>query len=197
MGRRTRRALVVMASLALGGGLGVAQAAAPEAARLPSRWMADHRTGCKVWDPQPEVGESVRWSGGCVGGYASGRGVTEWIEHGHVTERIEGVRQAGHAQGKGVQTLANGDRFEGSWKDDFKDGPGTYVSNEGWTYTGEFKKDRFDGHGVMTNRRGDRYEGGWKLGQRSGQGTYTGADGTHFTGVWIDNQPAGGPQSPS
>jgi hypothetical protein len=183
-------ALVVVAFL---GGQALAQSAGAGAAPLPSAWMADGRTGCKVWDPQPEPGEGVRWSGACEGGFASGPGVTEWVEAGLVTERTEGVRIAGHLQGKGVQTLPNGDRFEGSWKDDRKDGEGTYASAEGWTYTGGFRNDRFEGHGVMTDRQGDRYDGAWKAGHRNGQGTYTAADGTRVTGVWVDDKLAGGP----
>jgi hypothetical protein len=187
--------LLMLAGAALGGGQALAQSAAAGAAPLASTWMADARTGCKVWDPQPEPDEGVRWSGACKDGFASGPGVTEWIEHGLVTERTEGVRVAGHLQGRGVQTLANGDRFEGSWKDDRKDGRGSYAAAAGWTYTGEFKADRFDGMGVLTDGKGGRYEGAWKAGRRNGQGSYTGADGTRFTGVWVDDEPVGGPQS--
>ena len=200
MRRWTKPALLALAGAALAGveagaGPALAQSAAAGAAPLPSAWMADGRTGCKVWDPEPEPGEGVRWSGGCVGGFASGPGVTEWVEHGLVTERTEGSRVAGHLEGQGVQTLANGDRFEGSWKDDRKEGRGSYAAAAGWTYTGEFKADRFDGMGVLTDGKGGRYEGAWKAGRRNGQGSYTGADGSRFTGLWVDDEPAGGPRS--
>ena len=188
MRKRLRLALLTLAAVALGAG----RAAAAEA-RQPADWMADPRTGCKVWDPLPEPTESVRWSGACVDGFASGPGVTEWLENGAVTERTEAPRAKGHLEGKGVQTLVNGDRFEGSWKDDRKDGFGTYVSVDGWTYAGGFKQDLFEGVGVMTDRRG-RYEGGWQAGQRNGQGTYSGADGSRFSGLWVNGEPVGGPR---
>jgi hypothetical protein len=191
----TKLALLALAGLALGGTAALAQSSAGGAAPLPPAWMADSRTGCKLWDPEPEPQESVRWSGGCVDGFASGPGVAEWIENGLATERTRGARVAGHLQGEGVQTLANGDRFEGSWKDDRKEGHGAYTAADGRTYVGEFKNDRFDGVGVMTDGKGDRYEGAWKAGRRNGQGTYTGADGTRFTGLWVDDQPVGGPHS--
>ena len=184
MRKLTKLALLTLAGVALAG-------AAPQ----PSAWMADGRTGCKVWDPLPEPQESVRWSGGCVGGLASGPGVTEWLENGLVIEHTEGGRAAGHLQGRGVQTLANGDRFEGAWTADRKQGHGSYASADGWTYVGEFRDDQFEGAGVMTDRKGNRYEGAWKGGHRNGQGTYTGADGTRFSGLWIDDQPVGGPRS--
>lgn len=166
-------------------------------AASPSTWMADGRTGCKVWDPEPDPQERVRWSGACVGGFASGPGVTEWIEDGRVIERTEGARLAGHLQGRGVQTLANGDRFEGAWKDDLKQGRGSYRSADGWAYVGEFKNDRFDGQGVMTDPKGGRYDGAWRAGRRNGQGVYTAPDGSRFSGLWIDDQPVGGPRTAS
>ena len=190
----TKPAVLALMTVALAGGRALAQSAAAGAAPLASTWIADSRTGCKVWDPQPEPQETVRWSGGCVDGFASGPGVTEWIENGLATEHTEGARAAGHLQGKGVQTLANGDRFEGAWKDDRKDGQGSYTAADGATYVGGFRNDRFEGIGVMTDSRGNRYEGAWKAGRRNGQGTFTGADGTRVTGLWVDDQLVGGPQ---
>ncbi len=188
-------ALLTLAALLVGSVQAAPQPARGAEARQASSWMADARTGCKVWDPVPEPTESVRWSGACVDGFASGPGVTEWLENGAVTERTEAARAGGHLQGRGVQTMVNGDRFEGIWRDDRKDGFGTYVSAQGWTYAGGFKNDLFEGVGVMTERKGGRYEGGWKAGLRNGQGTYTGADGTRFSGLWVNGEPVNGPRS--
>ena len=123
--------------------IGMALAGGPTlAAPLPSAWMGDSRNGCKVWNPQPQPEESVRWSGACVAGFASGPGVTEWLEDGQVTESVEGGRVAGHLQGRGIQTLANGDRFEGTWKDDRREGPGTYTRADGKRVTGVWIADQ-------------------------------------------------------
>lgn len=191
-----KRRLACLALLALAvGGAATAEPAATQSAAagalLPSTWLADARTGCKVWNPQPEPGERVEWSGACKDGFASGPGVVQWLEDGVVTERTEGNRAGGHLQGRGVQVSASGDRFEGSWKDDSKDGPGAYTASDGTRYVGDFKADRFDGYGVLTDSRGNRYEGAWRNGRRNGQGTFTGADGSSFTGLWIDDQPVG------
>jgi hypothetical protein len=182
------RTILLIATLTLCAGAAQAQA-------LPSTWLADATTGCKVWDPAPEPDEAVRWSGACEGGYASGPGVTEWMEHGLVTERTEGTRVAGHLQGAGKQASANGDRFEGMWKDDRKEGYGAYTAASGASYVGDFKDDKFDGHGVLTDPRGATYDGAWKAGRRNGQGTFKGVDGSSYTGLWIDDEPAGGPQT--
>jgi hypothetical protein len=107
--------------------------------------MADKRTGCKVWNPYPEPGETVRWSGACVGGFGSGPGITEWVQKGAVTERMDGARVAGHLQGRGVLTLPNGDRFEGMWKNDRRNGPGTFIGADGKRMSGVWVDDRLVG----------------------------------------------------
>lgn len=109
--------------------------------------MADSRTGCKLWNPMPQPGETVRWSGACEGGFATGPGVTEWFENGQATEIVEGGRVAGHLQGKGVQTTAEGGRFEGSWKDDRRNGPGVYTAPDGRRVTGFWVNDELVGRG--------------------------------------------------
>ena len=185
-----RLATLALAILALAGP--AAAQSAQAGARLPSGWMADARRGCKVWNPQPEPGETVEWSGGCTDGLASGPGVTRWLENGLVTERTEGTRVAGHLQGPGVTELPNGDRFEGAFKDDRKDGRGSYVAADGMSYVGEFRNDQFEGFGVLTDTKGNRYEGAWKAGRRNGQGTLTAPDGTSISGLWVNDEPVGG-----
>ncbi len=164
-------------------------AAQPQIAPLPSAWMAAARTGCKVWNPQPERGETVTWTGACVGGFASGPGVTQWIEDGVPGERTEGARVAGHLQGRGVQFFENGDRFDGEWKDDRKSGQGTYKAANGLTYVGGFKDDVFDGMGTLDDGAGYRYVGEWKAGRRNGVGTATFKDGSRYVGRWVDDKP--------
>ncbi len=141
---------VTLAAMALAAGPALARAAprpGEETAPLPSAWMGDSRTGCKLWNPQPQPGESVRWSGACEGGFAVGPGVTEWFEGGQPTEIVEGARVAGHLQGKGVQTTADGARFEGSWKDDRRNGPGVYTAPDGRRVTGFWVNDELVGRG--------------------------------------------------
>ena len=158
--------------------------------RLPSRWMADAH-GCKVWDPQPEPNETVTWSGACVDGYASGRGVTVWIENGVPDEQADGTRVAGHMQGHAVQTSPNGDKYVGEWKDDRKEGHGELTTANGARYLGDFKDDLFDGMGTLTDGAGSSYTGHWKAGQKSGRGKAKFADGTEYDGLWVNDKPLG------
>lgn len=84
----------------------------------PPRWIADAKTGCKVWDPSPQPQESVRWSGSCENGLAAGEGILQWYQKGRPSDRYEGGYQGGKRNGHGVVTFGNGRRVEGDWRDD-------------------------------------------------------------------------------
>lgn len=125
--------------------------------------FADPRTGCKVWDAAPADGESISWSGGCKDEFAEGDGALQWFENGKPTAHYEGAYRAGKMDGRGVYSLANGDRYEG-----------------------EFKDDEFNGHGVYSWTNGERYEGAWVDGKPNGQGIKTEPGGKVFSGTWIN-----------
>jgi hypothetical protein len=84
----------------------------------PPGWIADSKTGCKVWNPSPQAHETIRWSGGCQNGYAQGKGTLEWFENGKSGDRYVGEYQAGKRNGHGVVTMSNGTRIEGDWRND-------------------------------------------------------------------------------
>ena len=75
--------------------------------------------------------------------------------------------------GQGMYIWANGDRYQGTWKDGKKHGPGIYL----FLSNNEFK--------------GDIYVGEYKDDIRHGQGTYIFKDGSKYTGYWLDNNPNG------
>lgn len=84
----------------------------------PPSWIADSKTGCKIWNPEPQSHETIHWSGGCQGGYAQGKGTLQWFENGKPGDRYEGEYQGGKRNGHGVVTMSNGTRIEGDWRDD-------------------------------------------------------------------------------
>lgn len=84
----------------------------------PPGWIADSKTGCKVWNPSPQAHETIRWSGGCEGGYARGKGTLQFYENGRPADRYEGEYQAGKRNGHGVVVMGNGTRIEGDWRND-------------------------------------------------------------------------------
>lgn len=107
----------VMLASALFFGLAVAPVAQAQAGKPPS-WITDSKTGCKIWNPSPEARETIRWSGGCEGGYAQGKGTLQFFENGKPGDRFEGEYQAGKRNGHGVVTMSNGTRIEGDWRND-------------------------------------------------------------------------------
>jgi len=64
----------------------------------------------------------------------------------------------------GQVTYTNGNTYDGEWKNNKKNGQGTYV----WP-------------------SGREYIGAWKNGDRAGQGTMTVSDGTKYVGTWKDD----------
>jgi len=51
-----------------------------------------------------------------------------------------------------------GDKYEGEYKNDIKDGKGVYIS-EGYIYEGEFKVGLREGNGIIKYKKGDKYDG--------------------------------------
>lgn len=110
------RRIALLAGVVL---LGVATAPRTEAQPgKPAEWIADAKTGCKVWNPAPQAHETISWSGGCEGGYAQGKGTLQWYENGRPGDRYVGDYQAGKRNGHGVVTMRNGKRIEGDWSND-------------------------------------------------------------------------------
>jgi hypothetical protein len=100
-----------------------AQAQQSQPAAKPA-WIADSKTGCKVWNPAPQAHETIQWSGTCDGGYATGKGTVTWFENGKAGDRYVGEYQSGKRNGHGVVTMGNGTRIEGDWSNDILLQPG-------------------------------------------------------------------------
>jgi len=65
---------------------------------------------------------------------------------------------------------------------------GTYKSDDGTKYAGEWKDDKSHGEGTETYANGDKYIGEWKDGKRNGQGAFTYADGKVKKGIWENGE---------
>ena len=123
-------------------------------------WLADAASGCLIWDPNPQLEETVKWSGACVNGRAAGPGVVQWFKGGVSIETDQGEWRDGHQAGKGVQSWATG------------------------RYEGEISNGEPNGHGVLTIQR-QRYEGEFRNGRPNGIGTLS-AGGETVHGTWKD-----------
>ena len=149
-----------------------AQPQAADTEPLPG-WLADERTGCRIWNAAPRASESVTWSGACRANNANGRGVAQWFENGRPTDRYEGDYRDGLEHGTGVYVRANGERYEGEWQDGERSGRGVYTWPNGDRYEGEWREGQRQGRGVYVWGSGVQYEGEWSAGEPSGQGAYS------------------------
>ena len=117
---------------------------------------------CKVLDPELQAS----YSGPCLNGLAEGEGVAVG------TAEYRGEFKAGRKHGTGVKTWPSGDRYEGGFVEDKKEGNGKYVWGPGpW--------------------QGESYEGAYANDKRHGVGTYRWPTGDVYTGPWQDDLIAG------
>ena len=86
-----------------------------------------------------------------------------------VVEAYDGERNAaGQMHGRGVYRFANGDVYEGDFKDDNMHGRGVYRCADGNVYEGDFKDDNRHGRGVHRYANGAVYEGDLEDGKMHG-----------------------------
>ena len=170
----------------------------------------DYRSNCAVFDIERTPASRATWSGDCLQGMATGRGIAVFTRADQMQETVsatfvngraqdgrasikwsdgahyEGEISSGMPDGAGVLTRSNGDRFEGSWKQGSLNGRASVVWANGDRFDGDFVAGRADGHGIQTWANGDRYDGTWLNDLPNGTGTITrkGASPvvTHFIG---------------
>jgi hypothetical protein len=120
---------------------------------------------CRVLDPELQGS----YAGGCANGLAEGPGEARG------SAEYRGEFRAGRKHGRGTKTWPNGDRYEGAFVEDRKEGAGVYVFGRGpWAgerYEGAFLNDRRHGHGVYRWASGDVYSGPWEADRAVGPPT--------------------------
>ncbi|WP_431301447.1 hypothetical protein [Sediminicoccus sp. BL-A-41-H5] len=88
------------------------------------------RTGCWLWNSNPQPNETVTWSGACPRGPAEGQGSGEWRSQDGgappVVSRFSGQMREGRLDGQASVTWPHGNRYEGEWRDDRADGQGAH-----------------------------------------------------------------------
>ena len=81
-------------------------------------------------------------------------------------------------------TWANGAVYEGSWKNNKRDGRGVYKWSNGDVYDGDWKDNRPNGQGTLKTVAGMQYKGGFVDGLEDGQGVQIDKDGNRFDGFF-------------
>jgi hypothetical protein len=179
--RRLPAVLVLMAPLA-------AAAQTPRASPGHPGWT-EAGNDCFVWNQNPAAGETATWSGGCKDRRATGKGTLVWRD-GTAEQRYEGGMLDGRMNGHGIYTFANGDRYDGEFKNDDFDGVGTLVEGQS-RYEGQWKAGKKNGRGILVTPDGTRIEGEFKDDAVDGFALFVLRDGRRFEGMIHDHVPNG------
>lgn len=90
-------------------------------------WIDDIESGCAVWNPVPQPGETVKWTGDCEGDRALGHGVLRWWQNGIETQTAEGYFRSGKLEGLGNWSWASGHQYQGSFSAGKFEGKGVFI----------------------------------------------------------------------
>jgi hypothetical protein len=157
-------------------------------------WFPSDKPNCVVWNPSPNRGETVTWSGDCVNGKAHGFGRTTWRfkQSGIWVERyIDGDMQLGQRLGQVTVTYEKGDLFVGMLDADGNRLQGAYYYSRGGRYIGDWKNSKKDGHGTEIRTNGETYVGGWKNNKEEGHGSFTSSKSHQYVGDWKNGKMSG------
>jgi hypothetical protein len=101
-------------------------------------WLYDTELGCRMWDWHPDPHDKASWSGTCPKGQKEGRGVLQWYEHGQRIDRFEGSYRNNRREGFGRYEWNKVDRFEGHYIDGVPQGLGTaHIAGE--VFSGQWR----------------------------------------------------------
>ena len=104
-------------------------------------------------------------------------------------DRYDGEFLDNMRNGHGVYTLADGARYDGEFRNDEMTGHGVFtIPDLGTRYEGEFRDGFYSGHGVLTYANGDRYDGEWRDDMENGHGLFTYANGDRYDGEFRDGK---------
>ena len=138
-----------------------------------------------------EMGTFVNSMGG---DYLHGQGTRNYANG----DRYEGEYKDGKRHGQGTIFYPyGGGRYEGEWKDDKRHGQGTQfyslgIYSHGKRYEGEWKDHKMHGQGTFFRLDGSvLYNGEYKDGKRHGQGTFFYFCGGRYEGEWKDDKKHG------
>jgi len=84
------------------------------------------------------------------------------------------------------------DSYEGERNDDgLFHGRGSYVSDSGWEYSGQWLRGQKNGNGTQVWTNGDKYSGEWLDGMPNGKGSMTFSNGEQYVGEFVSGRMSG------
>ena len=147
-------------------------------ARYAGEWRDDERNG---------TGSHTDANGTYEGGWADDRahGIGSWtgINRPDYEKEYVGEWRAGGRHGDGAAKYLDASRYSGAFRDDgrFR---GVLTFANGDVYEGDFKNHKRDGDGHQSYANGGDYRGQWRRGMRDGVGDYALRDVEKYSGEW-------------
>jgi hypothetical protein len=105
-------------------------------------WLFEPNVGCRMWDWHPGVSDRATWTGQCRSGVKAGWGTVQWFEHGQAIDRFEGTYRNNKREGFGRYSWTKDTSYEGSYANDVPNGPGT-AKVLGESFVGDWKNGCF------------------------------------------------------
>lgn len=142
---------------------------------------------CMSGDCQNGYGEAVSKAGRYVGNFEEGRfhgkGKYEFKKNDAI---YIGQFRNNLRDGEGTYIWSNTSFYDGEWSKNQREGLGIMKYADGGKYIGRWKNNRRDGQGTMYYANEDRYEGEWKFGQPNGRGVMYYQNGERKRGIWLN-----------
>jgi hypothetical protein len=173
-------------------------------------YVQDATTGCKIWDSEIDVSQTIRYAGVCKNGFADGQGTVEFIENGKVEliwygfftngylqgpasikrrdSETVGIIRNSELNGEGRITFTNGTIVEGAFMDGKLNGYGKIRYGNGTLLKGWFKNNELNGYGLATYKNGITYEGNFIDGKLNGYGIQTVTNGGRYEGFFKNSK---------
>ncbi len=103
----------------------------------------------------------------------------------------QGCIRGNCTQGYGTYVFEDGSTYSGDFRDGYSHGLGIYETPEGEKYSGNWIRHKREGKGRLILPNGDLYLGDFKAGMISGQGEMWFREGDYYNGNWEANLPQG------
>ena len=130
--------------------------------------------------------ENGKYIGPVVNGLAEGKGNWYGTKEPFIGDRYEGEFRNNKKEGRGIYYLHNGNIYEGDIKNGKIEGRGIDYYNNGDRYEGDNKNGLKEGKGIYYYNNGDRYEGDWKNDKREGKGIFYYNNGDREMGDYLN-----------
>ena len=152
----------------------------PLTAGTAAQLVADKAHGCKVVDEEAAPDRTMRWTGPCAGGTASGQGTAEFLQGDVVVRKVEGTFEQGVAVGAmKVSRFKNGTL---STVTEFSRGNGADES---------LQKVTFYRDGAVSSIESGKWSGGKLNGECAVERYRDGKIAKSYSGTCINGSPAG------